>query len=65
MGTPEIMRYFGTGAQGCQGWGGQFPSFQLILCTLQDCHKVWIVKAVVFPVVMYRSESWTIKKAEH
>ena len=26
--------------------------------------KVWIVKAVVFPVVMYRCESWTIKKAE-
>ena len=27
--------------------------------------KVHIVKAVVFPVVMYRRESWTIKKAEH
>ena len=27
--------------------------------------KVCIVKAMVFPVVMYRSESWTIKKAEH
>ena len=27
--------------------------------------KVPIVKAVVFPVVMYRSESWTIKKTEH
>ena len=27
--------------------------------------KVHIVKAMVFPVVMYRSESWTIKKAEH
>ena len=26
--------------------------------------KVCIVKAMVFPVVMYRSESWTIKKAE-
>ena len=26
--------------------------------------KVHIVKAMVFPVVMYRSESWTIKKAE-
>ena len=26
--------------------------------------KVPLVKAVVFPVVMYRSESWTIKKAE-
>ena len=27
--------------------------------------KVCIVKAVVFPVVMYSCESWTIKKAEH
>ena len=27
--------------------------------------KVGIVKAVVFPVVMYEYESWTIKKAEH
>ena len=26
--------------------------------------KVYIVKAVVFPVVMYRFESWTIKKTE-
>ena len=26
--------------------------------------KVWIVKAMVFPVVMYRCESWTKKKAE-
>ena len=26
--------------------------------------KVHLVKAVVFPVVMYRCESWTIKKAE-
>ena len=26
--------------------------------------KVHLVKAMVFPVVMYRSESWTIKKAE-
>ena len=26
--------------------------------------KVCLVKAVVFPVVMYRCESWTIKKAE-
>ena len=27
--------------------------------------KVCIVKAVVFPVVMYSCESWTVKKAEH
>ena len=27
--------------------------------------KVCLVKAMVFPVVMYVCESWTIKKAEH
>ena len=27
--------------------------------------KVYLVKAMVFPVVMYRCESWTIKQAEH
>ena len=27
--------------------------------------KVCLVKAMVFPIVMYRCESWTIKKAEH
>ena len=27
--------------------------------------KVRLVKAMVFPVVMYECESWTIKKAEH
>ena len=31
--------------------------------TLQT--KVHLVKAIVFPVVMYGCESWTIKKAEH
>ena len=27
--------------------------------------KIRLVKAMVFPVVMYGYESWTIKKAEH
>ena len=27
--------------------------------------KVHLVKAIVFPVVMYGCESWTIKKVEH
>ena len=31
--------------------------------TLQT--KIHLVKAMVFPVVMYECESWTIKKAEH
>ena len=27
--------------------------------------KVHLVKAMVFPVVMYECENWTVKKAEH
>ena len=27
--------------------------------------KVYLIKAMVFPVVMYGCESWTVKKAEH
>ena len=30
-----------------------------------DRMKVCLVKAMVFPVVTYECESWTIKKAEH
>ena len=27
--------------------------------------KIHIVKAIIFPVIMYRCKSWTIRKAEH
>ncbi|XDA80785.1 hypothetical protein R6Z07M_010725 [Ovis aries] len=37
-----------------------FKSRNIILPT-----KVHLVKAMVFPVVMYGCESWTVKKAEH
>ena len=39
--------------------GSVLKSKDIILLT-----KVRIVKAVVFPVVMFRCESWTIKKAK-
>ena len=32
---------------------------------LKRSTKVCLVKAMVFPVVMYGCESWTIKKTEH
>ena len=35
---------------------------QTSLCQI---NKVHLVKAMVFPIVMYGCESWTIKKAEH
>ena len=35
-------------------------------CPLRDSYvNVRLVKAMVFPVVMYGCESWTVKKAEH
>ena len=37
-----------------------FKSTDITLST-----KVYLVKAMVFPVVMYGCESWTVKKAEH
>ena len=37
-----------------------FKSRDITLAT-----KVHLVKAMVFPVVMYGCESWTVKKAEH
>ena len=40
--------------------GSIFKSRDITLPT-----KVRLVKAMVFPVVMYRCESWTVKKAEH
>ena len=41
-------------------WGSILKSRDITLPT-----KVRLVKAMVFPVVMYGCESWTIKKAEH
>ena len=38
-------------------------TFTLAIITLPT--KVHMVKAVVFPVVMYGCDSWTIRKAEH
>ena len=35
------------------------------VCPLTLPTKVHIIKAMVFPVVMYGCENWTIKKAEH
>ena len=48
-------------------WKNLTPGILSILksrdITLQT--KVHLVKAMVFPVVMYGCESWSIKKAEH
>ena len=56
----EIKRYFPLGKKAVTNLDSLLKSSDITLPT-----KVRLVKAIVFPVVMYGCESWTIKKAEH
>ena len=56
----EIKRHFLLGRKAMTNLDGILKSRDITLLT-----KVHIVKALVFPVVMYGCESWTTKKAEH
>ena len=56
----EIKRYLFLGRKAMKDLDSILKSRDITLLT-----KVCIVKAMVFPVVMYGCESWTIKKAEH
>ena len=56
----EIKRRLLLGRKVMTNLDSIFKSRDIILPT-----KVCLVKAMVFPVVMYGCESWTIKKAEH
>ena len=56
----EIKRHLLLGRKATTNLDSVFRSIDTTLLT-----KVRILKAVVFPVVMCRCESWTIKKAEH
>ena len=55
----EIKRHLLFGRKAMINLGNILKSRGITLPT-----KVHIVKAMVFPVVMYRCESWTIKKTE-
>ena len=55
----EIKRRLLLGRKFMTNLGNIFKSRDITLPT-----KVHLVKAMVFPVVMYRCESWTVKKAE-
>ena len=55
----EIKRYLFLGRKAMTNINSVFKSRDIILPT-----KVNIVKAMVFPLVMYGCESWTIMKAE-
>ena len=56
----EIKRHFLFGRKVMTNLESVLKSRDIALLT-----KVCIVKAMVFPVVMYGCESWTVKKAEH
>ena len=56
----EIKRYLLLGRKAMTNLDNILKSRGITLPT-----KVYRVKAVVFPVVMYGCENWTIKKAEH
>ena len=56
----EIKRHLLLGRKVMTNLDSIFKSRDITLPT-----KVCIVRTIVFPIVMYRCESWTIKKAEH
>ena len=59
MGKVIFLNYF-CGRKVMTNLDSIFESRDITLPT-----KVHLVKAMVFPVVMYGCESWTVKKAEH
>ena len=56
----EIKRHLLLGRKAMTNLDSIFKSRDITLPT-----KVCLVKAMVFPLVMYGCENWTIKKAEH
>ena len=56
----EIKRFLLLGRKTMTNLDSILKSRDIILPT-----KVCLVKAMVFPVVMYGCESWAVKKAEH
>ena len=56
----EIKRRLFLGRKAMANLDSVLKSKDIALLT-----KVLTVKAIIFPVVMYRCESWTVKKAEH
>ena len=58
--THEIKRHLLLGRKAMTNLDSILKSRDITLPT-----KVHLVKAMVFPVVMYRCESWTIKNSEH
>ena len=56
----EVKRHLPLGRKAMTNLDSMLKSRNITLST-----KVRLVKAMIFPVVIYGCESWTIKKAEH
>ena len=56
----EIKRHLLRGRKAMTNLDSLLKSKDLTFLT-----KIHIVKVMIFPIVMYRCESWTIKRAEH
>ena len=56
----EIKRHLLLGGKAMTNLDSILKSRDITLPT-----KICLVKSMVFPVVMYRCDSWTIKKTEH
>ena len=60
MSLPYCSQILYLGRKAMENLDSVFKSRDITLST-----EVHIVKAMVFPVVLYACESWTVKKAEH
>ena len=60
----EIKRCLLLGRKAMANLDSVLKSRVHIVHTVHYANKVHIVKAMAFPVVLYRCESWTIKKAD-
>ena len=60
----EIKRCLLLGRKSMTNLDSILKSRDITLPT-KEATKVFLVKAMVFPVVMYGCESWTVRKAEH
>ena len=56
----EVKRHILLGRKAMTNLDSIFKSRDITLST-----KVPVVKTIIFPVVMYQCEGWTMKKAEH
>ena len=61
----KLKKHILLGRKAMRNLDSIIKSFETSLCWQRSKSKLCIVKAIVFPVVMYGCESWAIKNVEH